>query len=61
MTDHYANFDCLLIRLPLADPEAVRSLFAQAWRAYAPKKLVAQYQADPSSWAAHSSVHHLDD
>ena len=46
MTDHYANFDCLLIRLPLADPEAVRSLFAQAWRAYAPKKLVAQYQAN---------------
>ncbi len=44
MADHYASFQCVLIRMPQADPDEVRALFEQAWRAYAPKKLVAGYQ-----------------
>lgn len=43
MQDHYANFECLLIRMSQADPEAVRELLEQAWRSYAPKRLVASY------------------
>lgn len=43
LTDHYASFECLLVRMPLVDPDAVRGLFEQAWRTYAPKKLVAAY------------------
>ena len=45
MTEHYANFECLLIRMPVADREEVRSLIEQAWRAYAPKRILASYQA----------------
>ena len=44
LTDHYANFECLLVRMPLADPAEVRDLFEQAWRTYAPKKVVAAFQ-----------------
>jgi hypothetical protein len=43
LTDHYANFQALLVRMPVADPEELRGLFEQAWRAYAPKKLLANY------------------
>lgn len=43
VTDHYAAFESLLVRLPKADPDEVRGLFEQAWRAYAPKKLVTAY------------------
>jgi hypothetical protein len=41
--EHYANFGSVLIRLPVADPQDVRDLFEQAWRAYAPKRLVAAH------------------
>ena len=40
LTEHYENFECLLVRMPNADPAEVRNLFEQAWREYAPKKLV---------------------
>ncbi len=43
LTDHYASFDALLIRLPHADREEVCELIEQAWRYYAPKKLVTAY------------------
>lgn len=43
MADHYANFECLLVRLTNADPDELRDLLEQAWRAYAPKKLVAAH------------------
>jgi hypothetical protein len=45
MQEHYANFECLLVRIPVADPAELRSLFEDAWRAYAPKRVVAAYQA----------------
>jgi hypothetical protein len=44
MQEHYANFQCLLIRMSKADVEEVRQLFEMAWRTYAPKGLVASYQ-----------------
>lgn len=43
LTDHYANFECLLVRMPLADPLELRDLFEQAWRAYAPKRVLKAY------------------
>lgn len=45
LTEHYLSFECLLVRLPLADSEEVRQLFEQAWLTYAPKRLVKQYQS----------------
>lgn len=45
LTDHYASFEALLIRMSLADPQELRRLFEQAWRTYAPKRLVANYPA----------------
>lgn len=45
LTDHYANFECLLVRMPKADLEEVRKLFQVAWRTYAPKRVVASYEA----------------
>lgn len=46
LTEHYANFECLLVRMPNVDPDELRDLIEGAWLAYAPKKLVATYQAD---------------
>lgn len=43
LTAHYASFECLLIRLLNVDREELRDLIEQAWRHYAPKKLVAAY------------------
>ncbi len=44
LTDHYANFQCVLVRMTQADPAEIRDLFEQAWRAYAPKRVVASYK-----------------
>lgn len=46
LTDHYASFQCVLVRMPKADPEELRDLFEQAWRTYAPKRLMASYSAN---------------
>ena len=46
MQEHYESFECLLVRMPAADPEELRDLFEQAWRTYAPKKLVSAYQRE---------------
>lgn len=45
LTDHYVSFQCLLVKMPLADPEELRQLFEQAWLTYAPKTLVKAYLA----------------
>lgn len=44
MHPHYESFECLLVRMPLVEPDELRDLFEQAWLAYAPKKLVAAYR-----------------
>ncbi len=43
LTDHYAGFEALLIRMPKANREEVHRLIERAWRHYAPKRLVAAY------------------
>ena len=43
LTDHYADFECVLVRMPKADPDELRDLFERAWRTYAPKRLVKTY------------------
>jgi len=45
MADHYANFECWLVRMPVADPDELRELLEDAWLTYAPKRLAAAYQA----------------
>lgn len=45
MHPHYESYECLLIRMTPADPQEVRDLFEQAWRKYAPKRVVAAYDA----------------
>ena len=42
---HYENFECLLVRMPVADAQELRDLLEQAWLTYAPKRLVKAYQA----------------
>lgn len=44
MADHYVSFECVLVRMPKADPEELRDLFEEAWLTYAPKRLVASYR-----------------
>jgi hypothetical protein len=41
MQDHYASFECVLIRMPEVDPKELHELFEQAWHTYAPKRLIA--------------------
>lgn len=48
LTPHYEPYKLLLARMPLADPQEVRQLFEDAWRTYAPKRVVAQYKAKHS-------------
>lgn len=43
MQDHYKSFECLLVRMSVADPDEIRYLLKQAWLTYAPKKLVKEY------------------
>lgn len=43
LTDHYASFEAVLVRMPKVDPEELRGLFELTWRTYAPKRLVATY------------------
>jgi hypothetical protein len=42
---HYADFQSILIRMPLVEPEELRQLFQNTWRTYASKKLVANYSS----------------
>ena len=43
LTPHYEGYDCLLLRLQKMDEGEFHDLFEQAWRTYAPKRLVAAY------------------
>jgi hypothetical protein len=45
LTEHYASFEALLVRMPVADADELHDLFEQAWRHYAPKRLLAKYPA----------------
>jgi len=45
-TEHYAAYNSLLVRIPVADPEELRELLEDAWMSFAPKRLVAKYQSE---------------
>ena len=41
-TDHYRNYPSVLVRIDRVPSDVLRDLLEQAWRAAAPKRLVAQ-------------------
>ena len=43
VTPHYANAPGVIVRLSRVDPDALRELLVEAWRAVAPKRLVKAY------------------
>jgi hypothetical protein len=45
-TPHYDGYPYVLVRLEAVDPEELGELVEDAWRAQAPKRLVAQFDAD---------------
>jgi hypothetical protein len=44
--DHYNGFPAVLVRLAAVDPEELAELLIDAWRAKAPRALVAAYDAE---------------
>jgi hypothetical protein len=45
VTDHYAGYPAVLVRLSAAGRDDVAEALEQAWRHAAPKKLIAEYDA----------------
>lgn len=45
-TPHYDNVPYVLVRLEAVDPVQLGELVEDAWRTQAPKRLIAQYDAD---------------
>ena len=45
LTDHYRDYPCVLVRLPLMDRAHMVELLEDAWRFVAPKTLVKRYDA----------------
>jgi hypothetical protein len=43
VTDHYLNYDYMLVIINKAQPDELKSLLITAWRNKAPKKLISQY------------------
>jgi hypothetical protein len=46
--DHYNGFPAVLVRLAAVDPDELTELLTDAWRAKAPRALVAAYDAGRS-------------
>jgi hypothetical protein len=49
LTDHYRGSGMVLVHLTLASPDELAQLFAAAWRALAPKRLLAEYFAQETT------------
>lgn len=47
ITEHYRNYPSVLARLVCAQPAAIESFLQRRWRALAPRKLIAAYDAAP--------------
>jgi hypothetical protein len=45
ITDHYRNYPAVLVRLSRVEPALLGELLEDAWRAAAPKRLAAEYDA----------------
>jgi hypothetical protein len=46
ITEHYYNYDYMLVNLSKADPEELKSLLIQAWKDRANKKLLKEFGQD---------------
>ncbi|MCQ6958260.1 MmcQ/YjbR family DNA-binding protein [Mucilaginibacter aquariorum] len=44
ITDHYRNYDYMLVRLDKVDPEELKELLITAWRNRATGKLISEYE-----------------
>jgi len=44
ITDHYRNYDYMLVRLDKVDPEELKGLLITAWRNRATSKLISEYE-----------------
>ena len=47
ITDHYAGYPYVLVRLPQVGREQIEHLIEEAWRLNAPKRLVTEREATP--------------
>ena len=45
-TAHYEEWPMILVRLPVVDPEELREAVVESWCRRAPKKLLAEFEAD---------------
>lgn len=45
ITDHYFNYDYMLVNLKTVSPEDLAALLLTAWHNRAPKKLIKEYKA----------------
>lgn len=45
ITDHYAGYPSVLVRLPVVDRQALAGVVEEAWRFNAPKRLLAAYDS----------------
>lgn len=46
LTDHYLNYDYVLIRLPAANRDLLDERLTEAWRLVAPEKLLAELEGE---------------
>ena len=45
ITEHYANYEYVLVRLPIMQSDTLESVLKGAWRRQASKKMIAEYYA----------------
>ena len=46
ITDHYANYPAMLVRLSSVHRDDLRDLLEESWRRVAPRRLIASYDAE---------------
>ena len=46
ITDHYRNYDCMVINLKTVSPEDLKELLFTAWHNRATKKLIREYEGN---------------
>lgn len=56
LTDHYRPYPYVLVKLPLAEPEAVHELLENAWTLQAPKRLVAAFARQSASEGGDAAI-----
>ena len=44
ITDHYANYEYVLVRLPAVSSDTLQSVLEGTWRRLASKKMIAEYE-----------------